>query len=225
MLSKKLIPIRDSSCFDASGYFGGRAAFRFHNGRVIYRTIPVQMWQRFMEAPSKGKFFRQEIKGARYVEKLQRGQMRAVTSNLPPLLKSRLIIPAAQRCQIGNRNEELTHTMHSTTPIPKDKTEPRFRLADSDDEIDAIRIFNSDLRRAYQQISYNNVSTRAADAMRALSTSPNPFLLVGQLRRLSRGIHRPNDRLFSVSLTRAFQMLTELQPTKPISQARAQVAA
>lgn len=61
MLSKRLIPIK-SSCFDRTAYFGGRAAFRYHNGRVIFREIPVQLWQRFMAAASKGKFFNQEIK-------------------------------------------------------------------------------------------------------------------------------------------------------------------
>lgn len=64
MLSAKLIPVA-SKCFDASGYFGGRAAFRYHNGRVVYRDIPVTLWQRFMEAPSKGKFFKENIKFVR----------------------------------------------------------------------------------------------------------------------------------------------------------------
>jgi hypothetical protein len=62
MLSDKLIPIRDSRCFDASGYFDGRAAFRYCNGRVIFRRIPVMLWQQFMEAGSKGTFFREQIK-------------------------------------------------------------------------------------------------------------------------------------------------------------------
>lgn len=62
MLSAKLIPIRKSTCFNASGYFSGRAAFRYHNGRVIFRSIPVTLWQQFMEAGSKGTFFREKIK-------------------------------------------------------------------------------------------------------------------------------------------------------------------
>jgi hypothetical protein len=61
MLSEKLIPIT-STCFDASGYFRGRAAFRYRSGRVVYRTIPVSLWQRFMEADSKGKFYRKHIR-------------------------------------------------------------------------------------------------------------------------------------------------------------------
>ena len=61
MLSDKLIPV-NSSCFNASGYFGGRAAFRYRNGSVIFRTIPVSLWQQFMEAGSKGTFFREKIK-------------------------------------------------------------------------------------------------------------------------------------------------------------------
>lgn len=61
MLSDKLIPVR-SSCFNASGYFGGRAAFRYRNGRVIFRRINVALWQQFMEAESKGTFFREKIK-------------------------------------------------------------------------------------------------------------------------------------------------------------------
>lgn len=61
MLSDRLIPIK-STCFNASGYFGSRAVFRYRNGRVIYRRIPVTLWQAFMEAGSKGSFFREKIK-------------------------------------------------------------------------------------------------------------------------------------------------------------------
>jgi hypothetical protein len=76
VLSAKLIPIRGSSCFNASGYFDGRAVFRYKgNGRVIYRNIPVDLWQKFMEAaPSKGRFFNQHIKNYRTPSAREVGQ-------------------------------------------------------------------------------------------------------------------------------------------------------
>jgi hypothetical protein len=54
-----------SSIVQSIGYENGVLEIQFHNGGIYqYFDVPAQIHQALMAAPSKGKFFAQNIRGA-----------------------------------------------------------------------------------------------------------------------------------------------------------------
>ncbi|RWL81989.1 MAG: KTSC domain-containing protein [Mesorhizobium sp.] len=59
----------DSSTVDQIGYdeFGGEAHVIFKGGRYyIYSEVTQEVWERFRDSPSKGRFINEEFKAKRY---------------------------------------------------------------------------------------------------------------------------------------------------------------
>lgn len=104
---------------------------------------------------------------------------------------------------------------------------PRLRLTSTAYEREALQLYNADRNRTYPVISTENSGTRSQDVLRALRNEPNRFALWGQVRRLARGIHKPDSNLTSVSISRAFKMLNTpaAKPVRAVPRVAAKGAA